>query len=81
MFERIEIAEQVYEVGKICKNTNRVKADHVSHGRKLKGGESASPTNPEKVHTRNLRKNHAGHLINWTNRIKTCLVHGPRHYT
>ena len=64
MFERIEIAEQVYEVGNTSKNTKRVEADRASHGRKRKGGESAFPTNPKKGRTGKCKTNHAGRMSN-----------------
>ena len=44
----MEIEEEVYKVGNTPKNTNRSEFESASHGRKLKVGEAASPTNPEK---------------------------------
>ena len=49
MFELMEISEKVYKGRTPSKTTNRVDAECTSHGRKQKGRESASPTNPEKV--------------------------------
>ena len=46
MFERMEIAEAIYEGGAHSKKTQRVEADRAGYGRKKKGGASASPPNP-----------------------------------
>ena len=47
MFEHMEVTEKVYEGGPASKTTNhRADANHTSHGRKRKGLEAASPTNP-----------------------------------
>ena len=48
MFELMEIAEQVYEVIKYYKTTTKSDANCASHGRKRKGGKSASPIKTEK---------------------------------
>ena len=50
------IAEQIYKNGNTSKNTNMEEADHASHGRNNKGGESTSPTNPDKGCTSNRKK-------------------------
>ena len=50
MFERMDIAEQVYKGGNISKTSNKAEAERASHSRKLKGVESASPTKPENFH-------------------------------
>ena len=44
--ERMEVAEKIYEGGNTSKTPIRADAKRASHGRKRKGGESASPTNP-----------------------------------
>ena len=74
----MEIVERVYKGGNNSKNNNRAESDHVSHVRKLKGGEAASPTNPKKGRVDNHKKNNAGHLSDCpTSTIMTCLLHGP----
>ena len=60
-FERMEIAEQVYEGVTPSKTTTREEADCVSHGRRHKGGEAASPTNPKKGRTGKRKNNNTGH--------------------
>ena len=81
IFERMEIAEQVYKGGNAYKNTNREEANHVSHERKRKEGEAYSPTNPEKGCAGKRKKNNAGHPRDWMTYAKTGLVNGPRHST
>ena len=46
IFERMEVAEQVYEWGKTYKTPTRVEANRDGQFRKLKGRKAASPTNP-----------------------------------
>ena len=80
MFECVEIVEQVYEVvtpSEIA--TNRSDANRDSHDRKHKGGEAASPINPEKGHTGKCRKYCSGHLSDRTIGDKTFLMHDPGH--
>ena len=48
MFERIEVAEQVYEGGTPSKMPIRAVANHDGHIWKRKVVEAVSPTNPEK---------------------------------
>ena len=48
MFERMEIAEHVYEGQTPSKKIPGAYANRDSHARKIKGGESDSPTNPDK---------------------------------
>ena len=79
MFEFMEISEQVYKCGDTSKSNNSAEADHGSHKRKHTGGESTSPTNPEKGRSSKRKKDHAGHMSDWTTSAKTWLVHGPRH--
>ena len=81
IFERMEISEQVYVGGNTSKNTNRVEADHTSHGRKRKVLETASLANPKKGRDGKCKKNHAGHPSDRMTGAKTCLVHGLRHST
>ena len=44
----METAEKIYKDGNTSKTPTRADANRASHGRKRKGGESASPTNPER---------------------------------
>ena len=81
MFERMEIAEQVYEGWTPSKTATRAEADRAIHGRKRKGVESVSPTNPENCCTDKRKKNNAGHINNCPTGDKTCLVPGPGHTT
>ena len=77
MFKCTEIGEQVYKGVNTSKNTNRVESDRASHGRKHKGVEAASPTNPEKVRAGKLRTDHASYPIDWPTGAKILLVRGP----
>ena len=61
MFERMDIAEKVYEGVTPSKTTTREESYHASHVRKCKGGEATSPTNPEKGCTGKRKKNHEVH--------------------
>ena len=70
-----------YECGTTSKNTIKADANRASHGRKIKGGESALPTNPEKGRTGKRKARNAGHPINRPTGVKTCLLHGPGHST
>ena len=80
MFERMEVAEQVYEGGTPSKIPNRAESSCDGHVRKQKGGESAQPTNPEKSRSGKYKTNNIGHPIDEPTRAKkTCLLHGPRH--
>ena len=77
----MEIPEQLYKEGKPSKTPIREDANHVSLGRKRKGGEFALPTNLEKSHNGKRKTNHSGHQSDWPTGAKTCLVHGTRHST
>ena len=66
MFEHIEIAKKLYERGTLSKTI---------------GGEDASPSNSDEGRSVKRKKNHTGHLNNRSTGNKTCLVHGPGHYT
>ena len=57
----MEIADQVYKGGTTSKKAIRAESDHASHGKKRKGWESTSPTNPEKFRTGKFKTNQAGH--------------------
>ena len=63
----MEIEEEVYKVGNTPKNTNRSEFESASHGRKLKVGEAASLTNPEKGRSGKRNTNDAGHPIDQPN--------------
>ena len=56
MFDRMKIAEQVYKGGTPSKTPTREESNNDGHVRKLKGGEDASPTNPNKVRASKLKK-------------------------
>ena len=79
MFERMEIADKFYEGEIPSKITIRAEADRASHGRKRKGVEAASPTNPKKGRAGKRKKNHSGHPSDQPTGDKTCLVHGLGH--
>ena len=78
----MEIEEEVYKVGNTPKNTNRSEFESASHGRKLKVGEAASPTDPEKGRSGKRNTNDAGHPIDQPNGTKNSFsLHGPGHST
>ena len=77
----MEKSEQIYEGVTPSKITTRAYANHDIHGRKRKGGESASPTIPGKGHSGKRKKKYAGHQSDGPTGEKTCLVHGPKHST
>ena len=80
MLERMEVAEHVYEGGTPSKIPTREYANRDGHVRKLKGGESASPTNPEKGRDGKWKTENAGHPRYAPTVVKkTCLSHGPGH--
>ena len=80
MFERMEIAEAIYEGGAPSKNSQQAEADRSSFGRKQKGEGSASPSNPEKGRADKRKRNDAGHPSNAPNgKKKTCIFNGPGH--
>ena len=81
MFERMEIAEQVYKWGTPSKTNIREHANRAIIGRKLKVWEAAFPTNPDKGRTRKCKKNHAGHLRDWLTNSKHAWVYDPGHST
>ena len=79
MFEQMEIFEQVYKGGTPSKKSIREDSNRGIHVRKLKGGESTSPTNPKKGRASNCTTKNAGHTIDGPTGTKnTCLLHGPR---
>ena len=79
MFERMDIADQVYEGGTPYKNNHRVEANRAIHERKHKLGRAAFPTNLEKGRTRKRKRKDAGHGSDGLTGSKTCLLHGPEH--
>ena len=80
MFERMEVAEQVYEEVTTSKIPTREEANRDGNVRKQKGGESASTTNPEKGCAGKRKKKDAGHPSDaLIGAKKTCLLLGPRH--
>ena len=80
MFKIIEVEEKIYECVTNSKNPIREDTNHASHGRNLKGGEAASPTNPEKVRDVKRKTKNIGHPSDRPNGGKICLLHGPRQY-
>ena len=79
IFEQMVILEQLYEGGKPSKKPIREDSNRRIHVRKLKGGESTSPTNPKKVRARNCTTKNAGHTSDGPTGAKnTCLLHEPR---
>ena len=80
MYKRMEVAEHIYEGGTSSKIPTRAESNHGGHIRKRKGGEGASPTNPEMGHAGKGRTKNTGHLIDVpTTAKKTCSLHGPGH--
>ena len=73
----MKIYEHVYRVGTPDKTTTRVYANHAIHGRKLKGGEAASPTNPKKGCAGKRNKKHAGHPRKRPTKTKYDFCMGP----
>ena len=67
MFERMDIAEQVYKGVTPLKTTTRADVNRGSNGRKGNGLESASPTNIDKVPTENHKggKSHPRYFPTW----------------
>ena len=64
MFELIEVREKVYKGGTPSKIPIRVDVNRASNGRKLKRGEAALPTNPEKGRAGKRRTKKSGHPSN-----------------
>ena len=82
IFEHTEIAEAIYKGGAPYKNNQRAEADRVSYGRKKKVGASASPSNSKQGRTGNCKRSNASHPSDEpTGANKTCLMHGPGHYS
>ena len=78
IFERMEIAEEIYKGGSPTQNTQRAESDRASSGRNKKGGASASPYNPEQGRTGKCNINNSGHPSDEPTGTKnTCLLHGP----
>ena len=64
MFKRMEVAEKVYEYGTTSKTPIRKDVNRAGHGRKLQGGEVASPTNPRKSCADKRKTRNAGKSSN-----------------
>ena len=79
--ERMEFAEKIYKGGTNSKTPIRAYANRAIKGRKRKGGEDASPTNPETGCSGKRKKKFAGHLSDRPTGGKTCLLRGPGYYT
>ena len=77
----MEAAEKIYEGRNTSKTQPREDANRASHGRKRKGGEAASPTNPDTSRTGKRKTRNAGHPSDRLTRGKTCLLHGTGHST
>ena len=80
MFERMKVSEQVYEGGTLSKILTRAETNGDGYSRKRKGGEAASPTNPEKGCAGKRKTKNAGHPSDApTGPEKTRLLHGCGH--
>ena len=80
MFEQMEISEQAYEGQTPSKKIIREDANREKHVSKIKGGEFASPTNPEKGHTGKRKTNNVVSMSKkTTGETNKCLLHGPVH--
>ena len=79
MFERMEIAEYIYEgvVETSYKKPNRVEASRAGHSRQKRGEASSSWTLPEKIDS--AGKSRKRYVDSLTNKSKTYLIHDPRH--
>ena len=78
MFERMEIAEQVYDRQTPSKKRLRSDSNHDSHVRKRKGVESASPANPKKSRAGKRKTKNAFSMSNkTTSAYKPCFLRGP----
>ena len=73
--------KKIYKGGTTSKNPIREDTDRTSHGRKRKGREDSSPTNPKKGRSGKRKTKNAGHPSDRPTGGKTCLLHGPRHST
>ena len=79
MFERMEIAESIYEgvLEPSYKKTTQAYAKRAGHSRQKRGEAASLCTIPEKVEISvNIRKRHVDSL---TGKSKTCLIHSPGH--
>ena len=82
MFERMEVSEQVYKWGTPYKILTRAESNRESHVRKRKGLEVSLPTNPKKGRAGKRKTKNIGHPSNAPiGEKKTCLFHGPGHYS
>ena len=79
MFEQMEISEQVYEVKSPSRKIIMEDTNHDSHVRKRKGGEFASPVNPDKGRAgKNKTKKSGSPSNNTTSAVKNMLVAWPQ---
>ena len=80
MFEQMEISDQLCEIETPSKNNIWSDANHDSYVRKITGGESTSPTNPEKICAGKCKTNNVVYLSNYMiSATNKCLLHGPIH--
>ena len=77
----MEAAKKIYEGRNTSKTQPREDANRASHGRKLKGGEAASPTNPDMIRTGKLKTRNAGYPSNCLTGGKTYSLNGTGHST
>ena len=77
--EIMEVVDKIYEGGNTYKTPSRTNSNRASHDGKRKGGESASPTNPETGRAGKRKTRNAVHPIYHPTGGKICLVHGPGH--
>ena len=60
----MKVTEKIYKGVNTSKTPNRAYANRASHGRKRKGGEAASPINPDTGRAGKSKTINAGHPIN-----------------
>ena len=76
MFERMEMAEEIYEGVSPSKNNQQAEADRSSSGRNKNGGASTSPSNTKQGRAGKRKISNAGHLGDEpTGANNTCLLH------
>ena len=79
MFERMEIAESIYEglVEPSYKKITQADTNHACHIRNKRGESASSWTRPDKGESTGKRRKR--HVDIPTGKSKTCLIHGPGH--
>ena len=77
LFERMEIAEKIYEGRNTPKTPTREDSNRASLDRKKKLGEAASPNNPKMGHSGKCKTKNAGHPSDRPTGGRTCVLHGP----